>query len=376
MQAGEGEYAFYDSSARSPFVVYRALVNEWLSKVPEVEQTQIVQRMRNGTNSQYQAALAELVMHTAFLRLGHAVTFHPECPGTSKRPDFLVNDAAGNSLGIVEVTTFGPDHQTVSGDNREAVIFNSLNSLDLPDGLRLGYRIKQRGAVSPSLVTLKKSVENWARGACDNDRTEMPRKVFEADDWRIELTLQAGFKKDIVNDRKIAFAVTGARLLQPHLDLRGALERKGQRYQIENKPYLIVVADCKGSIWTSDDIDDAALDALFGTQMLEDRSLVDGEVVLTRNNDGYFVKDAVPRNQNVSAVLLLPKPNLWKLRDDRWQPIVVKNPFATNPLPEGFLPLPEYSYFKEKDVFRRTSGTILADILDLPHPWPPADITL
>lgn len=375
MKAGEGDYAFYDSSARNSYVIYRALVNEWLSKLPENEQAEMVQRLRTGTNVQYQAALAELVIHTALLKLGHVVEIHPACPHPSRRPDFLVKDAAGNGLAFIEVTTFGPDVEAVSGDNREAAIYNALNTVSLPAGWLLGYSVDEHGIVSPSLAKLKKDVETWAAEACGDDSAQMPRKVFEADDWRIELTLHGGFKNDIVYERKIAAAMSGVRSLAPHLDLRQALELKGRQYRIEETPYLIVVADCKDSIPTGDDVDDALIDALFGSPAVVFRRFADGttEEELTRRNDGYFGRHGEPRNRNVSGVLLLPEPNLWKLRDERWQPLIADNPFATNPLPKGLLPLPGYSYIKETGEFGRADGTILADILDLPQPWPPAD---
>ena len=61
---GEGEFAFYDSSARKPYVVYRQLVNDWLAEFPQAEQMELIHRLRGGSNVQYQAALAEIVVHT------------------------------------------------------------------------------------------------------------------------------------------------------------------------------------------------------------------------------------------------------------------------------------------------------------------------
>jgi hypothetical protein len=169
--------------------------------------------------------------------------------------------------------------------------------------------------------------------------------------------------------------MSGVRSLAPHLDLRQALELKGPRYGIVDTPYLIVVADCKGSISTGDDVSDALMDALIGSPAVAFRRLPDGrtEAEDTRTNDGYWGRPGEPRNANVSAVVLIPEPNLWKLRDERWQPLIAYNPFATNPLPRGILPLPGYAYVEETNVFGQSEGTILADILQLPDEWPPAD---
>ncbi|WP_454818940.1 hypothetical protein [Labrys neptuniae] len=94
---------------------------------------------------------------------------------------------------------------------------------------------------------------------------------------------------------------------------------------------------------------------------------------MIRTNDGFFGRHGEPRNRNVSGVLLLPEPNLWKLRDERWQPLIANNLFATNPLPKDLPPLPGCTYVEDRDESGRVEGAILADTLALPRPWPPAD---
>jgi hypothetical protein len=73
----------------------------------------------------------------------------------------------------------------------------------------------------------------------------------------------------------------------------------------------------------------------------------------------------------VSSALLLPKPHLWDLREDRWQPLLIRNPWADHPLPEKFLALPGYAVDAEGKI-SKTAGRALADILKLPEVWPPA----
>jgi hypothetical protein len=61
------------------------------------------------------------------------------------------------------------------------------------------------------------------------------------------------------------------------------------------------------------------------------------------------------------------------LREERWQPLLVRNPFAEYPVDEGFLPLPGYAYSLEEHHWAPSKGkTRLADILGLPAIWPPA----
>jgi hypothetical protein len=91
-----------------------------------------------------------------------------------------------------------------------------------------------------------------------------------------------------------------------------------------------------------------------------------------RQHNGHWGVMGNPRHTNVSGVLLLPRPHLWNLRDERWQPLVVRNPWATHPLPDGFFPLPNFNITGE-GVITVSDGQKLADILGLPAEWPPED---
>ncbi|MBN9218373.1 MAG: hypothetical protein J0I79_10500 [Mesorhizobium sp.] len=373
-KAGEDDFAFYDSSARKPFALYRQLVNGWLAEFPQTEQADLVKRLRGGSNVQYQATMAEIVVHAALRRLGHTVEIHPFCPHPTRRPDFLVKDANGGPLAFVEVTTFGPDLETVGRDNREAAIYNALETVKLPAGWLMGYSVEKHGKSSPSLGKLRSEVEAWGAQECGDNVQHMPSRIFDATDWKIELTLHGGYDKEKLYERKIAAAMSGVRSVAPHLDLRQALEIKGQRYRISETPYLIVVADCKGSIPVGDHVADALIDALFGSPCVHFRRRPDGgfDTENDRTNDGYWGRHGAPRNRNVSAVVIFPEPNLWKLRDERWQPLIAYNPFEANPLSRGLLPLPGYDLDSEAEYVRK-GGTQLADILELPAAWPPDD---
>jgi hypothetical protein len=91
-----------------------------------------------------------------------------------------------------------------------------------------------------------------------------------------------------------------------------------------------------------------------------------------RLDDGYWGHADIARHKNVSGVLLLPKPHLWDLRNERWQPLLLRNPWADDPLPANFLPLPGYAVDGDGKL-SKTNGTSLADILKLPKVWPPAE---
>lgn len=88
-----------------------------------------------------------------------------------------------------------------------------------------------------------------------------------------------------------------------------------------------------------------------------------------RATDGYWGTTDAPKHRGVSGIVVLPKPHLWDLRNERWQPILLHNPWAERPLPDDLLPLPGFEY--KLDHFAPKDGTKLADLLGLPAAWPP-----
>jgi hypothetical protein len=266
------------------------------------------------------------------------------------------------------------DIEEVAQSRRDADIYNALDKVKLPNGWRMGLDILRHGEKTPSLGKLCKSVEAWAVDAVDADATATPTKIFDADDWSIELTLYGGYEQKIVPDRVIATAMGDLRTLTPEIEIRQALELKGKRYGAMTSPYLIVVADCKDELAGGHRIAGVVLEAVFGSEVTTVTTHASGKHTFAerRRPDGYWGTPGEPKHRNVSGVLILPKPHLWDLRNDRWQPLLVRNPWSEYPLPDGLLPLSSYS-LSAKNEFVPTQGATLADILGLPKVWPPEE---
>jgi hypothetical protein len=371
---GENDFAFYDSTGRPEFQVYRDLVNGWIAELPESERAETIARFQKNDSPGYQAALAELTIHAALIRQGYSVEVHPACQHPTRRPDFLAKDTGGNPVAYVEVTIFGPAQEHATQSNREATIYNAIDKAKVPAGFRFTYDVVTYGQSSPNVGKLCKDIEDWAAASQEEDSEVVPTKVFEADDWKIEIGLMGGFKKDVQVERAIGGAMGDVRIVSAETEIRAALKKKGSRYGDFNVPYVVVV-DCKDELTGGDRNAESFVDAVFGTVVTRVTTFASGghETKEVRKDDGYWGHIKTPRHQNVSAAILLPKPNLWHLREDRWQPLLLKHPSATHALSDGFLPLPGFQYGVEKDAFEKVEGTRLADILGLPEPWPPEE---
>jgi hypothetical protein len=151
---GETDFAFYDSCTWPEIETYRQLVNRWIDEFPEAERAEMVARMRDSDSSYYQAALAEVMMHAALLRLRYKVEIHPDAPHPTRKPDFLIKTEDGAPVAYLEVTTFGPTNEAVGMNNREATIYNAIDKTNLPAGFRLSYDMTARGTTSPNVGKL------------------------------------------------------------------------------------------------------------------------------------------------------------------------------------------------------------------------------
>jgi hypothetical protein len=371
---GEDEFAFYDSIAGAAYDVYRARLNEWIAEYPDGERAEAVARFRKTGSLGYQAALAELLVHATLKRQGYSVEVHPACGHPSRRPDFLARDGASNAVAFVEVTSFGPPLELVSRSKRDAAVYNGIDQAKLPAGCRLGLDIIKHGANTPSIRKLRSAIEKWAAAQGEGEAGAPPSKTFTIDDWQIDVFLFSGFDKDVIPKRAIAAAGGDMRKISPAAEIREAAVTKGTAYDPLDAPYLLVVTDCKEELPGGRHNGEALLEAVLGTIYTEVTVSETGEQTITdkRKPDGYWGVMGAPAHTQVSGVMLLPKPHLWDLRTERWQPQIVRNGNAQRPLPEGFMPLPGFDVSAAGAV-AELQGTLMADLVGLPAVWPPQE---
>jgi hypothetical protein len=270
---GEDDYAFYDSCARPGYNDCRARLNSWLAEMPETAQRELIPRFRRNESLEYQRALAELTVHAALKRQGYTVELHPVIKGTDRRPDFLAKDAEGRKVAYVEVTTFGPAQELIGKQKRAADVYNGVDKVKVPSGCRLGLDIVKHGKRTASLKKLRGKIEAWAQAAGQIDPNDPPAKIFEIDDWRIEIVLFGGFKEDAIPAHAIATAMGEGRTVKAETEIREALSDKGKRYGELDAPYMVVVADCKEELVGGERNGEALIDAAFGTVVTQSRVL-------------------------------------------------------------------------------------------------------
>jgi hypothetical protein len=327
--------------------------------------------MRYGGNREFGASLSELELHAFIIGSGYRAAPHPEVPGSTKRPDFAAIDGAGTTAAYVEVTTVNPPAAQEKEKNRENPVFEAIDKAEIPAGSILGYNLVRAGKSSPRLQSLVADVERWARENAEVANTEAKAvsRIFTTGDWIIELDLYSGGSNPEPPTHSVGMAALRGGLITPHRDLRGALDNKAHKYGALNKPYLIAVADAKDQLFAKNSVHLALTEAVFGDEIVQFKH---GVPKVAHAKNGFWYGPQGPCNQHVSGVLLLPEIGLWKLRQEKWRPVLAINPWAERPLPEALRTIDRFEADDDRWTFRE--GKQFADIIRLPDPWPPVEV--
>lgn len=272
-----------------------------------------------------------------------------------------MTDQAGTPLAYVEVTTVNPPAAQEKEVNRENPVYNAIDAAKIPARSALGYKLVRAGKRSPALKPLVGDVERWARDNAEAAKTKEVSKTFTAGDWIIELDLYSGGSDPDPPTQAIGVTELRGGVITPQKDLRDALCKKSRKYGALDKPYLIAVADGKDQLFSADSVNTALTEAVLGDEIIQIKG---GTAFATRAKNGFWHGPDGPQNKHVSGVLLLTQTGLWKLRDERWQPILAVNPWADRPLPEALRSLSRFEAEEGRWVFR--DGARFADLVALP----------
>jgi hypothetical protein len=369
LNRGEKLWEFYNSCTLPGYDEFRSVIDQWLAEMAGKDRQELIGRMKYGGNRQFGACLCELSVHAFLIRSGFKVAVHPEIPGTTKRPDFAALDDADAVAAYVEVTTVNPPDAQEKEENRENPLYNAIDGVKLPPGCALGYNLVRAGKSSPPLKPVVAEIEQWAREHEEAAKSGAVSKTFTAGEWAVELELFAGGRSTETAQGAIGTAFLRGGMIEPHRDMREALEGKAKRYGDLNAPYVIVVADGKDQLFSKESIKSALTEAVLGDEIIQFRSGGSSHQTFARN--GFWHGTAGARNRHVSAVVLLPDTELWKLRNEKRQPTLAANPWARHRLPDALRKLPRFEPNNDLWIFHE--GERFADIVKLPDPWPPEE---
>lgn len=335
-RGGESMFAFLDRVAGPFWDRVRQLLEIWVHDYSPDDRADLVGRLRSGRDLDSIAAYWELMLYHGLKALGFQVACHPEVPGTSKRPDFLVE---GNACSFyLEAKILGEDLPDRQRDQARDRIYHELNMRVRSGDFSVSIQFDKEGKHPIPIRKLADAAQAWLDGL-DPDEVHKQQKAAgplgaapwtwedERSGWSVTLVPMPTGNTSRASDRVVGLMLGSgtASYIDDRTPIRKALDEKARRYGNEfDRPFVIALGITRAF---ADDTD--IVDALFGDDIfLFDPSTGVGRPGRRRN--GLLMGPDGPRSRRVSALLVAGFVAPWlaaKIDLKLW-----KNPWSTFPL--------------------------------------------
>jgi hypothetical protein len=368
----DSTFKFYNRVAGPVWDRIRDNVESWFKDFPADGHADVRARLRSTSDEVFSGAFWELYLHQSLTRMGLEVVLHPEVPGTTKRPDFLVR-RSGDPGFFLEATLASPSLEQRASQRRLSVIKDVVNDLATPNFF-LGMNVQARGDADPGTTQLRHELLQWLDRLdpdallADPDRYAMRHDMtlrWERAGWRIKFWPipkskacrgKPGRAIGVNTDVPVGRVDTSG-------PIRKAIKEKASRYGRLDRPYVIAV-----SILDSFNLPETVVDALYGSRSIQfdPRPDAEFEPKTIRLADGPWMSPNGPSNTRVSAAVTafgvapssvgLVAPRLWQ---NPWaaRPLTDRLAWTTSRVVEGVL----------VDEPATLSGE---ELLGLPPDWP------
>jgi hypothetical protein len=314
-------FSFLDRTGSTYYEPIRDLLETWVGGMPAEHRAGVVGNL-TSEDDKFESALWELYLHAVATGSGDRVEIHPELPGTSRHPDFLVHGATSYYLEAVAV---GRSRKHVAADRRLQDLEAVLDRVHI-DGATLMFDYHRVGARPVPAAELRGKLVGWigsldaAELALQTDAFQIhaprPTFQFEEDGW--VLTFEALPMKSGTSRRSPLIGIRGAgraKGVDNTTGLRRALDSKANKYGTR-LPYPLVTAALSNTEFPTHDYDVSAV--LYGLSALPPASVVDPADLHTnghwRNTNGWRRS----HNPNVIVAASLNLHNLASVTPTLW----------------------------------------------------------
>lgn len=368
----ESDFAFLDRSARPEMERVRHYLEGLVGEYPQGERDELVARLKCGNDTHFKSAVFELALYTFLVRLGYALTPHPELPSGSKaRPDFHVTTPTGEEFYLEAVLASIRDESVPAA---EAMIGSTLDALGKASHPNFMVFVEYDGTpdTQPSGKKLLAATLKWL-DSLDPDRVRSeaesrglestPTHKWAHEGWQVRLRAYP-LKPEARGKSRTLIGMLdgGAGLIDQWSPIRDAIKFKGAKYGDLDKPLLVAV---NFGSFHLDKIDE--MDALYGQELyVLDTRDPEKEARITRASNGAWVGPSGPRARRVSGAWIFNDLTAYSLSSRRHT--IYLNPWATHPLPEALKAMPHA--IVSGDRMQRCDGFSLAEVLGLPTCWP------
>jgi hypothetical protein len=364
--AEDTKFSYLNASARPEAATVRAFLEHCLSRYPAGHRDALVTRLRS-IDTTHDAAVFELLVHEMLIRAGNEIVeVEPAVAGRDTNPDFLVRAPAGTEFIVECVMSNGESSSEASAQRRLTTALDAASAVPSPVHF---LAVKVQGVPSQpiSLKALKRDLSTWIAQLPDDEGPAKRARPLIHRQHGLQLVFSAMVKRKKAfseGDRSIGSISYGLRMAVSGDDLRASLLKKANKYGQLPVPYVIAVNGAGDSAGERD-----LLDALLGSTVgILRRSTPDDEGTLEagRSNDGVLHDGRRPRKRGVSAILSFDDVSAWRPwgRGAR----LLRNPWATRPLPD--VPLPVDQLNPGDGEFVKVENDAGAAMFGLDPDWP------
>lgn len=235
----ESSFGFLNRSGSDFFVPVRELLQRWVDELPSDDRPGVAGNLSSGDDDAFDGAFWELYLHQMLTGSGFDVEIHPDVPGTSKHPDFLVHAPQPFYLEAVSIG-IAPEKRT--SERRLRAVEAILDSTRV-DGWTLSFNWHRIGPHPLKATRLRNRLVAWLdgldRSGDDDEYADRPMFAYDEDGWKLDFTaLPVG------SDQAPLVAIRGAGRASG-VDNKSGLDRvlsaKSRRYGTD-LPYPLVTA--------------------------------------------------------------------------------------------------------------------------------------
>jgi hypothetical protein len=319
---GESNWEFLDRSSLPEAQRARDFLAGSYARYPETHRSDLIGRIRGGDDTEFHAAVFELVVFSGLAALGCSIEVHPQLPNSSRRPDFLARTPAGDEAYVEATLASEFDREARASARRTKVVLDAIEQLDSPDFM-IGFSAEGDPRTPPSGRLLRHSIRQWlSRLDYESARTGLETNQpncfdeyrWEGDGWDIKFDAIPRRRDRRGPGRRTIGAIVGnAHWGTSHEIIRAAVKAKGSRYGELSLPLLIAINVDALSVQRDDEIA-----ALFGDgqhlERLDDRS---APPRFARARNGAWVGPTGPRYTRVSGAWIFRRQQVLAIRLQR-----------------------------------------------------------
>lgn len=310
----ETDFLFLNRCALPAFAQVRAFLEQELTAYPAANRSELIHRLRRGSEANYNAAIFELQLYGALSRLGYHLEPHPDLP-SGRAPDFLVTTPLGDTFYLeATLATEGFEGRNESADKRKNVVLDDLDK-DIHPDFALMTSSFGNPTTQPSSKKLRRCVQTWL-ASLDYDEVAAqvqvsghhgyPTLVWRHEDWTLTMRAHPVAPEQRGATEHLVWARSGGSgWVDRKGPLRDALDHKSNHYGDLDLPLVVAVNVTSIFLNRFDEVQTLYGDHVRLARVEDDQGLVTGPL------GGFWHDGGQPRRRQLSGAWVFRGLNLY-----------------------------------------------------------------